>query len=150
MPHVNPTPDDIRLDFPVFTDVDDDVIQRRIDRTMSWIDETWLETDYTWAVSLLTAHYLTEDGMGRGTDAELASQGLTGVSRLKSGTLDVTFKEGGGGNANQFGGTSYGQRFYTLLRKNKGGVYVAAGGGCGVGSQSTDVPWAWATGGFGL
>lgn len=154
MPYTNPTPADIKADFPVFSSVDDAVIQRRIDRTPMFVDESWLESDYNWAKSLLTAHFLTEDGFGTGTDAELSAQGLSNVSRLKSGTLDVTFKSaadsGDSDVPEPWGSTSYGRRFWALMRKNKGGPRIAVGGGCGIAGAATDVPWAWRTNGWGM
>lgn len=145
-----PTPADIKTDFPQFAAVDDSAIQRVIDRNPMWIDESWFEGDYTWARELLTAHFLTLAGQGTGADA---AQSISTVSRLKSGTLDITRKNANDGAAtvpDEWSGTAYGRQFYALLRKNKGGVYVAAGGGCGIGAAATDVPWAWRTGGFGL
>lgn len=151
MPYLVPTPDDVRADFPAFANVDDAAIQRRIDRTSATVDESWLEADYTYARSLLTAHFLTEDGFGAGTDAELSALGLSGVSRLKSGSLDVSFKEASvADSGGAWDGTSYGRRFAALLRRNKGGPLIAVGGGGCIGSQATDVPWAWRTAGFGL
>jgi len=150
LPYILPTPADIKLDFPVFADVSDEVIQRRIDRTAIWIDESWLESDFTYAGELVVAHYLTEDGFGKGTDAEMAALGLSGVSRLKSGTLDVTFQASASQGDGDFMSTKYGREFWGLLRKNRGGPRIAHGGGCGIGPQSTDMPYAWRTNGFGL
>ena len=154
MPYIDPTPTDVKLDFPQFACVDNAVIQRRIDRTPMFVDETWLESDYTYAKELLTAYWLTDEGFGGGTDAEMASLGLSGVSRLKSGALDVTFKTGAdassGGIPAPWDANSFGRRFYALLRKNRGGVVTAAGGGCGYGAQATDLPFAWAYNGRGL
>lgn len=151
MPWVDPTPDDVRADFPVFGEIDDFVIQRRIDRTASWIDASWLETDYNYAKSLLTAHYLLADGFGGQGDAEIAAYRASGVSRLKSGTLDVSFVASDAGSGdNEFESTEYGRRFYTLLLKNKSGVLTTGGGCGGVAGASTDMPWAYRTGGWGL
>jgi hypothetical protein len=150
VPYIVPTPDDVRSDFPVFASVDDAVIQRRIDRTESTVDESWMESDYTYARSLLAAHYLTEDGVGGGTDAEIAALGLSGVSRLKSGTLDVTFANTNSTGDGAWDNTSYGRRFASILRRNKGGPLIAGADGVGLSGAATDVPWAWKWGGFGL
>jgi hypothetical protein len=151
--YVDPTPADVKMDFAVFADVPDAAVQRRIDRTASWVDQSWMAGDFTWAKELLTAHFLTEDGLGAGTGAEMNALGLSGVSRLKSGTLDVTFSaasDGGGAGDSPLLSTSYGRRFYALLRKNRGGVVSVSGGGCGIADQATDTPWAWRTAGWGL
>jgi hypothetical protein len=153
MPYTEPTPADVKADFAVFADVPDAAIQRRIDRTAGWVDTTWLEFDYTWAKELLTAHFLTEDGLGAGTGAEMNALGLSGVTRLKSGTLDVTFADAaqsGNPSDSPLLSTSYGRRFYVLLRKNRGGVVSVSGGGCGSADQATDYPWAYRAGGWGL
>jgi hypothetical protein len=150
--YVDPTPADVKADFAIFADVPDAAVQRRIDRTASWVDQSWMAGDFTWAKELLAAHFLTEDGLGAGTGAEMNALGLSGVSRLKSGTLDVTFAatDGGGAGDSPLLSTSYGRRFYALLRKNRGGVVSVSGGGCGIADQATDTPWAYRTGGFGL
>lgn len=151
MPYATPTPADIKADFPAFANADDAVIQRRIDRTASSVDESWSEADYAYARSLLTAHYLVLDGIGQGTDAELAGLGLSGVSRLKSGSLDVSFSDTTSGV--QLGGydsTSYGRRFLALLRRNRGGPLITGNGCVGIADAATDVPWAWRTAGWGL
>ncbi len=129
----------------------DTAIQRRIDRTSVWIDASWLEGDYSYVKSLLTAHYLTVDGFGSTGDAEIAAYRANGVSRLKSGTLDVTFtaSEAKGGGS-EFDATEYGARFLSLLRKNKSGPLTTGGGGHCIAGAATDVPWAWATNGWGL
>lgn len=151
MPYLAPTPADIKADFPPFAAVADNVIQRRIDRTASRVDESWGEADYTWARELLTAHYLVEDGFGAGTDAEMAGLGLSGVSRLKSASLDVTFREDSSANdGSEFGGTSYGRRFQALMNRLFAGPRTTGGvGGC-IAGAATDVPWAWRTNGWGL
>jgi len=151
MPYLAPTPADVRADFPAFAAVDDAVIQRRIDRTAATVDQSWLEADYTFARSLLAAHFLTEDGIGGGTDAEIAALGLSGVSRLKSGSLDVSFaSDSGAAGGGAWDSTSYGRRFAAILRRNKGGPLIAVGAGGCIGSAATDVPWAWATNGWGM
>jgi acetyl-CoA acetyltransferase len=152
MLYTDPTPADVKADFPAFADVDDFAVQRRIDRTASWIDDSWLVSDYNYAKSLLTAHYLTVDGFGSTSDAEIAAYRSAGVARLKSGTLDVSFTtdEYRGVSASEFDASVYGQRFAALLRKNKSGVLTTGGSvGC-VGAASTDVPFAYAFGGIGL
>jgi len=154
VPYTNPTPADIKLDFPAFASVDDAVIQRHIDRSAIWVDETWFEGDYTWAKELVTADSLVQAGYGTGTDSEISSLGLSNVARLKSASFEVQFQSstgaGSGSVPEQWSGSIYGRQFYALLRKNKAGPRVAVGGfGC-IGPQSTDVPFAWKYGGFGI
>lgn len=149
MAFVEPTPADIKLDFPAFAAVDDTIIQRRIDRTAIYVDQYWLETDYTWAKELLTAHWLQTEGLG--TSGQAATFAANGVTRFKSGDLDVALSDTAGANAGEFSGSVYGRQFAALLRKNKGGPYVAsAGGNCGIADHATDAPWAWRYRGYGL
>lgn len=150
--YIDPTPTDVKADFPAFAGVDDLAIQRRIDRTASWVDQSWLVSDYNYAKSLLTAHYLTVDGFGSSSDAEIAAYRSAGVARLKSGTLDVSFTtdEYRGVSASEFDASVYGQRFAALLRKNKSGVLTTGGAvGC-YSPAATDYPYAWSNNGFGL
>lgn len=152
MVYTVPTPADIKLDFPAFADVDDAVIQRRIDRAGAIVTTDWIEGDYNYAYSLLTAHYLVLDGFGAGTESEAAAMGAAGLTRLRSGSLDVSFSETAA-NASVDGGydaTSYGRRFLEYLLRNRGGVRVAVAGCGGIAGQATDAPWAWRTNGFGL
>lgn len=143
----SPTPADIKADFPVFAGVDDAVIQRRIDRTASWVDDSW-GADEEYAKSLLTAHYLVLDGLGGG-DAEITAYREAGVTKLKSGTLDVTFSEVASGGS-EFDETGFGRRFYALLRKVKSGPLTTGGTlGC-YSPAATDYPFAWAYNGFAL
>lgn len=149
--YIDPTPADVKADFPAFAGVDDLAIQRRIDRSASWVDASWLESDYNYAKSLLTAHYLLSDGFGATGDAEIAAYRASGVSRLKSGTLDVTFASADAASGdNEFDATEYGRRFYALLLKNKSGVLTTGGGEHCIAGASTDYPWAYATNGFGV
>jgi len=153
-PYSDPTPSDIKADFPIFATVDDAAIQRRIARSSMWVDDSWLESDYTWAKELLVAYWLTKDGLGAGTNAELAAQGLSGVSRLKSGTLDVTFKSssdsGDTDTPSPWNENGYGIEFYTMLRKNKSGPLTTGGACGGISGAATDTPFAWQFGGFAL
>lgn len=145
LPFTNPTPADIKLDFVAFAAVDDVVIQRRIDRALMYVDETWLETDFTWAKELLTVHWLKKAGYPSGSSDELSGMVSKGLSRLKSADLDITVssKVVDASISGEFSSTSEGQEFYRLLRKNKGGAYVAAGSSGCIGPQSTDMPFAW-------
>lgn len=151
--YTDPTPADIKADFAAFSAVDDAAIQRRIDRTGSYVDDSWMVSDYTYAKELLTAHYLTLDGLGSGTDAELASLGLSGITQLRSASLTVAFSDraaaavAAGG---EFDETSFGRRFKSLLIKNKSGPLTTGGCDGGIAGAATDLPWAYALGGFGL
>lgn len=138
--YVVPTPADIRLDFAVFATVGDEVIQRRIDRTAATVDESWMVADYTYARALLTAHFLTEDGIGGSSDAEISALRDAGVSTFKSGALSVSFaSDTDNGAAGSWESTAYGRRFMGLLRRNKGGMLTTGGVDGGIAGAATDV-----------
>lgn len=125
MAYVRPTPAEFKAKYPAFADVPNATIQSYLDD--SPVDECWLETDYAKAIMLWAAHTMTVNGIG---SDEIGIAGAAGLSRLKSGTLDVSFKDsstddGMGG----YGGTAYGRQFYELLRANRGGPRIVAGGG---------------------
>lgn len=131
MAYTPPTPADLKAMFPAFASVANTTVQIYLDRAARMVDESWLEGDFATGRILLAAHYMVTAGI-TGTD-EIAGYGAAGVSRLKSGTLDVSFKDdaGGGIDYGAYGSTSYGRQFYTLLKQNKGGPRVIVGrGGC--------------------
>jgi len=151
MPYTNPTPADVKLDFPAFATVDDAIIQRRIDRASMWVDESWLETDYTYAKELVAARYLERDGYPAGASGGGVGS-MVGITSIKSGAFSATqTAEAANASLGAFwSGSAYASEWLALLAKNKGGPRVAHGGGCGIGPSSTDVPFAWRYGGFAL
>lgn len=142
MAYVAPTPADLKAMLPAFVAVPDATIQIYLDRAARMVDESWLDGDFATARILLAAHYMVSNGI-TGTD-EMAGYAAAGLSRLKSGTLDVSFKDdaSGGVDYGVWGSTSYGRQFWLLLKQNKGGprVIVGAGAGCQSG-WAKDVPF---------
>lgn len=146
MAYVAPTPADLKAMLPAFEAVADATIQIYLDRAARMVDETWTEGDYGTARILLAAHYMVTSGI-TGTD-EMAGFSANGVSRLKSGTLDVSFKDdaSGGVDYGPYGATLYGRQFWILLKKNKGGPRVITnGGGCYSGWAND---WPYIPGGY--
>lgn len=83
------------------------------------------------ATMLLTAHYLTLAGLGTGTEAQMAAQGMAGFKSIKSGSLsldrgDISTKGG------EMGTTSYGARAWAMISPCLTGPRVT-GTGCVVG-----------------
>ncbi|QDC37097.1 DUF4054 domain-containing protein [Sphingobium fuliginis] len=77
-----------------------------------------------------TAHYLTQQGIGTGTEAQMAAQGASGFKRLKSGTLEIERGDSpAAANMGDWGTTSYGQQLYPMLKACVGGPRVS-GTGC--------------------
>jgi len=72
---------------------------------------------------------MTQAGLGSGTEAQVAANGLTGYKRIKSGQLDLERAgkaDSGAGNVpDEYAGTTYGQQYWYLLLKNRRGPRVA-------------------------
>lgn len=135
MAYVAPTPDDLKAKYPAFVGVSDATIQ--IWLSDAPVDESWSETDYASAIMAWSAHQMVSNGIGGG-DVGVAA--AAGVSRLKSGTLDVSFSDGSSGSSG-YGSTSYGRLWLELLARNKGGPRIAVSErGC-VSGYAKDWPW---------
>jgi hypothetical protein len=129
MSYTLPTPVQFRAYVPAFSTVSDDTINLYLNGAQ--VDNTWIEADYQAAVMLWAAWAMTDAGIGAGGDLAAARQ--AGVSKLKSGSLDVSFAADNA--ATGYETNIYGRRFLGLYRKSKGGPRVVRGatGPCGWG-----------------
>lgn len=110
--------------FPAFAAVAPTLVDYWVDRAAAVV--TWGDEH---AQMLLACHYMTLNGLGTGTAAELAASGLSGVKSLKSGTLTVDFGDGAAsGGKGDFNSTSYGRQFYPLLLARVAGARVTPSG----------------------
>lgn len=124
--YTKPTPGHFLARYPSFAAVPYLTIQDYLTEAGKRVDESWTQGDYARAMMLYAAHEMTIDGLGTGTQAQLAAQGLGDFQRIKSGSLDVQrFDRSKGGDA--LASTSYGQRFAALQRLNFAGARVVAG-----------------------
>lgn len=82
------------------------------------------------ATMLLTAHYLTQAGIGSGTESVVAAQGASGYKRIKSGTIDLERTDAADVDASmgEYGATSYGRQLFPMLKSCLGGPLVTATG----------------------
>ncbi|MGJ8477256.1 DUF4054 domain-containing protein [Sphingobium yanoikuyae] len=85
-----------------------------------------------------TAHYLTQAGIGTGTESQMAAEGASGFKRIKSGTIDLErFDSSRAADMGDWGTTSYGQQVYPMLKACLAGPRVTGTGpvigGCGFG-----------------
>jgi Protein of unknown function (DUF4054) len=142
--YVVPTANDLQAKYPAFADVADATIDLYI--ADAQVDTSWLEADYATAIMLWAAWAMTNVGIGTG--GEVAGYIGSGVSRLKSGTLDVSFSDSAA-SLSGYETNIYGRQFLALLRKNKGGPRVVRGNACANGWGPTGVlnyggivPWA--------
>lgn len=101
--------------FPAFASVSDEAIDY-------WLEQSAIVANWgdDHAQMLLAAHYMAINGLG--TNA--VSGGLT---KLKSGTVDMTFSEAKA-NAIGFMQTTYGEQFSLILRRRHAGARVISVG----------------------
>lgn len=153
MAYTIPTPATLRTKFPAFTAVPDATIQAYIDQAAGMIDQTWLETDYTYGIELYAAHLMVLAGLGTGAQAQAAAEGLLGYSTVRSGQLTLqraATSQSGGGVPSPYDQTAYGIQFYWLARRNRppvavasDGVPVADGMYAPLGSPARLYPWGY-------
>ncbi|TCM21480.1 uncharacterized protein DUF4054 [Novosphingobium sp. PhB165] len=98
------------------------------------------------ATMLVTAHYLTQQGIGTGTEAEMAAQGASGFTRIKSGQLELQRSDSSGTDADggDWATTSYGQRVWPMLSACAGSGPLVSGTGRVVGVfgyRAGPMPW---------
>lgn len=126
--YVKPLPGHLAARYPAFTDVDPATVQYWLTDAERYVTNAWSEGDYAAGLMSLAAHNMALAGIGADA-ATLASIPL-GVSRLKSGTLEVAFTESAA-NARLTGkldATRYGIEYSALLNRNLGGPMIAPTG----------------------
>ena len=145
MAYVIPTANELQTKYPAFAAVADATIDVYI--ADAQVDETWLEADYAPAIMAWAAWSMTDAGIGTG--GEIAGYIGSGVTKLKSGTLDVSFSDKAA-SASGYETNIYGRTYLMLLRKNKGGPRVVRGnpGDCGWGpngilNNGEILPWGY-------
>jgi len=145
MAYVIPTADDLKAKYPAFADVADATINLYI--ADAQVDTSWIEADYAPAIMAWAAWSMTDTGIGTG--GEVAGYIGSGVSRLKSGTLDVSFSDKAA-SLSGYETNIYGRHYLMLYRKNKAGPRVVVGRACAPGWGPTGilnnggiVPWAY-------
>jgi len=117
MPYTAPTAATIKARFSEFADVDDALIDQLIAEAGQFVGTNWPETIYTSAQTFWVAHELVMAGQGTSQQAQISQVSGGGVSRIKSGDLDVSFaarpqaSAGSAADAAYYGQSSYGQRF---------------------------------------
>lgn len=128
MAYTPPTPANLIQRYPAFAAVPTPTIQYWLTDAERFVDTSWMEQDYAPALMALAAHNMVSAGLG--TDGALASVVPAGVSKFKSGVLDVSFSDGA--TADRLSGaltaSRYGGEFQLLRRRNKAGPRVSATG----------------------
>jgi hypothetical protein len=124
MAYAAPTPAQFKTAFPLFAAVADAAVQAALDEAVLYVDDSWLDDANRFAATMLyAAHALTLNGLGEGAEAAAAAAGASDVRIIQSGTFSLTRGittdlTGGGGVPAPWNMTSYGRRFYALLRRN--------------------------------
>lgn len=150
MAYTLPTPQNIKDRWPaIFGAVADATIQIWINTAALQHDESWLETDYTYAIELLTGHLMIMAGIGAGAQAEANAGGMSVFQTIKSGQLTLTrgaTSQDSSGVPSPWNTTQFGIEWYWLARKNRPIAAVAAGDVTGPSGYAKD--WPWGTGGW--
>lgn len=127
MAYIPPTPAALVLRHPEFAAVDEAVRQYWLTDAERFVDESWSESDFAPAIMALAAHNMAMGGLAAAAGTETLP---VGVTRFKSGAMDVTISEAVAG-AEAKGGyqaTKYGREFAALQRRNFGGPRIVSAG----------------------
>jgi len=121
MAYVAPTPADLKLRYAAFDSVPDDKVQYWLTDALRFVDATWIESDRAVAEMAYAAHQMALAGLGSVPPGDI--QILPGVTRFKTGTMDVAFSEAAASAAAEgdFSATRYGKEYLALRRRSKGG-----------------------------
>lgn len=114
-----PTPTTFKARFPAFSALSDDLINSALAEADRKVDQSWPAGDYTLGKMLYMAHTLTLDGLGTSNEAQLA-----GFRRLKVGPLEIEREPASGKSTSTLMATSYGRRYFDLLRSFRPAVMV--------------------------
>lgn len=115
MAYSTPTAAELKARFPAFNAVGEPAITSAIGEAERITDAGWPDADRTLGVMLYAAHVLTLDGLGTGTEAQLA-----GFKRLKIGSLELEASASIAAGSGPLYQTGYGRRFAELLRRVRG------------------------------
>lgn len=107
MAYVPPTFDDFTELFPQFED--SVLAELAFNRAVMIIDDSWLESDRTYAIFLLTAHTLAAAEVGESGGRNIASETI--------GPLSVSYFQNGA-MASAYMSTPYGSQLYMLAQQN--------------------------------
>lgn len=127
---------DLKAAFPAFAAVAEDTIDFWLERARRIVDESWTEGDYSYGQMLLACHYMTLNGLGTGTDAQVNAEGLGDFKAVRSGQFSFQRADSSNAANGEIASTSYGRQWASLARSNRGGVRIT-----GTGSIPDDSPY---------
>lgn len=132
MAFAKPTPADLKQRYPAFAGVDDATIQFWLTDAERFVDESWIEGDYSPALQAAAAHAMAREGLDASSGATIPA----GLTSFRSGSFAVTLSDTAASQsvAAGFGSSRYGRDYLALLAASKGGPRVTSTGlvaGCG-------------------
>lgn len=125
MGYAKPLAGHLTARYPAFNAVSSATIAYWLTDAERSVDTSWGEGDYAAALMALAAHNMTVAGLG--ADAASLASVPVGLTRMKSGSLELGFTDAAA-NARMggdFTATRYGQEYLALLRRNRGGPLVS-------------------------
>lgn len=125
--YAKPTAAHLIARYPDFAAVPVATIRAWLTDAERSVDTSWIEGDYAAALMALAAHNMALAGIGAAGAAQIPA----GVTRFRSGQMDVAISEAAA-NAAAAGGTSatrYGQEFERLRYRSFGGPRVVSTAG---------------------
>jgi hypothetical protein len=93
MAYTLPTAADLKNRFPEFSDIADLTIAPFLEAAQLWVDETWFERDYPYAIIYLAAHYLSLYQKALAAGATSGSTGGTGGSEVQTYLSTIAFED---------------------------------------------------------
>jgi hypothetical protein len=124
MAYVDPTATDVKTRYPEFDSVADPRVDLFIAEAKMWVDESWLEGDYTIAIQTLTAHMMAYEGAIFSTPGAASFGSVSGpIKGEKLGDASIEYSDRGASSSvsldeREFASTPYGLRFLALRRRN--------------------------------
>ncbi len=121
------TPTAFKERFPEFAGKSDAFVQLILTEAELNVDDTWLsQANYTAGIMYLTAHLIADGDAAAGGGSD--SSGGVGIASESFGGMSISYDKSSSSNTaagkSKWGSTSYGRRFYDLVRANKPPVMV--------------------------
>lgn len=125
--YADPSAATLKAAFTKFASVADSTVEFWLDRARRHVDQSWTEGDYAMGQMLLACHLMTLEGLGTGTEAQIAAEGLGDFTSVKSGQFSFTRGESAAAGGS-LGSTSYGRQWLALAKLNRGGARLTPTG----------------------
>jgi hypothetical protein len=117
MAYSQPTAATLKLRFPAFAAVDDEVVEYWLEDARLIVTDSWSENDRAPAEMGLAAHNMAKQGLGTGS---IGVGDMAGVTSFRSASYSVQFDASAvkAAATGGFGSTPYGADFAVYLRRN--------------------------------